>query len=109
MAKFPPTITTFAVLILISSPIASAQNPPQTPQPGPAMMAGQPNSKHDQQNFPQILLQQLSAIKAAALNDDYGYRQLTHLTENIGPRPTGSPPATGAADNLAAAIPKPGL
>ena len=34
--------------------------------------------------------QQLSAIKAAALNDDYAYRQVTHLTENIGPRPTGS-------------------
>jgi len=46
-------------------------------------------------NFPPLLLQQLSAIKAA-LNDDYAYREVAHLTENIGPRPTGSPQAQAA-------------
>ena len=42
------------------------------------------------------LLEELSAIKAAALSDDYAYHQLAHLTENIGPRPSGSPQAEAA-------------
>jgi carboxypeptidase Q len=63
----------------------------------------------DQQNFPPLLLQQLSAIKAAALNDDYAYRELEHLTENIGPRPTGSPQARVAADYVGEELRKLGL
>ena len=47
-------------------------------------------SKAQQENFPPQLLDQLVAIKAAALADDYAYRQVAHLTENIGPRPSGS-------------------
>ncbi len=54
-------------------------------------------------------MQQLSAIKAAALNDDYAYRQLAHLTENIGPRPTGSPQARAAAEYVATELRKLGL
>ena len=54
-----------------------------------------------QENFPPQLLDQLSAIKAAALDDDYAYRQLAHLTENIGPRPTGSTQAKAAVDYVA--------
>lgn len=61
------------------------------------------------QNFPPLLLQQLSAIKAASLNDDYAYRQLAHLTENIGPRPTGSPQAQAAVEYVAAELRKLGL
>ncbi|MGA8274664.1 MAG: M20/M25/M40 family metallo-hydrolase [Candidatus Sulfotelmatobacter sp.] len=109
MAKFPLPIAPFALLILISSPIASAQNPPQPPPAGIAMMAAQQNSQRDQQNFPPLLLQQLSAIKAAALNDDYAYRQLTHLTENIGPRPSGSLQAHAAAEYVAAELRQLGL
>jgi Zn-dependent M28 family amino/carboxypeptidase len=55
------------------------------------------------------LLQQLSAIKAAALNDDYAYHQLQHLTENIGPRPSGSPQADAAAHYVADELRKLGL
>lgn len=62
-----------------------------------------------QQGFPPLLLQQLSAIKAAALNDDYAYRELAHLTENIGPRSTGSPQATAAAQYVATELRKLGL
>jgi carboxypeptidase Q len=72
-------------------------------------MAGPLSSPNDQQNFPPLLLQQLSAIKAAALNDDYAYRQLAHLTENIGPRPTGSPQALAAAQYVAAELRQLGL
>jgi len=41
--------------------------------------------------LPPALIQQFSAIRDAALSDDYAYRQVAHITENIGPRPVGSP------------------
>jgi len=66
-------------------------------------------SQADLQNFPPLLLQQLSAIKAAALNDDYAYREVTHLTENIGPRPSGSPQARAAVEYVAAELRQLGL
>jgi Zn-dependent M28 family amino/carboxypeptidase len=55
------------------------------------------------------LLEELSAIKSAALSDDYAYRQLAHLTENIGPRPSGSPQAKAAVDYVAAELRQLGL
>jgi len=58
-------------------------------------------SKTQQENFPPQLLDQLEAIKAAALSDDYAYRQVAHLTENIGPRPSGSAQARAAVDYVA--------
>ena len=95
-------------LLLLSSTLTTAQSQQQTPPP-PSMMAMPQASQAAQQNFPPLLLQQLSAIKAAALNDDYAYRQLAHLTENIGGRPTGSPQATAAAEYVAAELRKLGL
>ncbi len=68
-----------------------------------------PPAATDPLNFPPLLLQQLSAIKSAALNDDYAYRQLAHLTENIGPRQTGSTQANAAADYVAGELRKLGL
>jgi Zn-dependent M28 family amino/carboxypeptidase len=88
---------------------ANAQTPSQKPSPATAMMSPPQASQSAQQNFPPLLMQQLSAIKAAALNDDYAYRQLAHLTENIGARPTGSPQATAAAEYVAAELRKVGL
>jgi len=72
-------------------------------------MAQPQTAQADQHNFPPLLLQQLSAIKAAALNDDYAYRQVAYLTENIGPRPTGSPQARAAAEYVAGELRKLGL
>jgi carboxypeptidase Q len=90
--------------------LLAAQNPPQKTQPVPApFMAAPQASQADQMNFPPLLLQQLSAIKAAALNDDYAYRQVAHLTENIGPRPSGSPQARAAAEYVAGELRKLGL
>jgi carboxypeptidase Q len=102
-------IASQTALLLISPILAAAQNPPQTAPPMHGMMSAPANALSDQQNFPPLLLQQLSAIKAAALNDDYGYRQLAHLTENIGPRATGSSQATAAAEYVAAELRKLGL
>ena len=98
------------LLISISTVFATCQTLAQAP-PSPAaqMLAVQQSTAADQQNFPPLLLQQLSAIKAAALNDDYAYRQLAHLTENIGPRPTGSAQARAAAEYVAEELRKLGL
>ena len=78
-----------------------AQQPPQ---------AGAPEASTEQKdNFPAPLLQELSAIKSAAMADDYAYRQLAHLTENIGPRPSGSAQAQQAAQYVAEELRKLGL
>ena len=96
--------------LLILAGLSVAQNLPQKPQPSaPSFMAPPQTSQADQLNFPSLLLQQLSAIKAAALNDDYAYHQVTHLTENIGPRPSGSPQAQAAAEYVAGELRKLGL
>src|SRR6202041_1624985 len=87
---------------------ASAPTPPQTPSPASRMAVPQP-SPTDEHNFPPLLLQQLSAIKATALNDDYAYRQVAHLTENIGPRPSGSAQARAAAEYVAGELRQLGL
>ena len=53
-------------------------------------------------NFSPLLIQQLEEVKVAALTDDYAYRQLAHLSENIGARPSGSASAKAAVDYVAA-------
>ncbi|MGA9978833.1 MAG: M28 family peptidase, partial [Candidatus Sulfotelmatobacter sp.] len=62
-----------------------------------------------EQSLPPQLLEELTAIKSAALADDYAYHQLAHLTENIGPRPTGSIQANAAVDYVAAELRQLGL
>jgi carboxypeptidase Q len=81
-----------------------AQNP-QHPQPQSNRYAApSPAAQTEQQNFPPQLLDELAAIKSAALEDDYAYRQVAHLTENIGPRPSGSPQAKAASEYVAAEL-----
>jgi len=60
-------------------------------------------------NFSPELVQQLEAIKIAALSDEYAYQQLKYLTENIGARPAGSVSAKTAVDFVAAEMRKLGL
>jgi carboxypeptidase Q len=47
------------------------------------------------------LLSELKQIQEASLKSDYAYRQVAHLTENIGPRLTGSPQAQKAVEYVA--------
>lgn len=47
------------------------------------------------------LVRHLKALRDAALTSDYAYQQLAYLTENIGPRPTGSEQADAAARYVA--------
>lgn len=62
-----------------------AQEPaPQQPPPLPAELASN-----------------LGKLRDAAMASDYAWKQLAHLTENIGPRLTGSPQADRAANYVA--------
>jgi carboxypeptidase Q len=52
---------------------------------------------------------ELAAIRDAALADDYAYQQAAHLTDNIGPRPSGSPQAEAAVEYVAGQLRELGL
>ncbi len=54
-------------------------------------------------------LQQLRSLHRAALDDDYAYQQAAHLTDNIGPRLTGSTQAAAAVEYVAAELRRLGL
>lgn len=59
--------------------------------------------------LPPALIQELTTIRDAGLTDDYAYRQVAHLTENIGPRPVGSPQAQAAVEYVAGEMRRLGL
>src|SRR5690348_13947229 len=59
--------------------------------------------------FPPQLRSDLAKLRDAALTDDYAYKQLAHLTDNIGPRPQGSPQADAATHYVADEMRKLGL
>src|SRR5580698_6061383 len=90
------------------SSAAYAQNQPPATTPNP-FLAAPHQSDAQKANYPPQLIDQLHAIEAAALTDDYAYHQLAHLTENIGPRPSGSPQAKAASDYVATELRKLGL
>jgi carboxypeptidase Q len=56
--------------------------------------------------FPPQLASDLAKIRDAALRDEYAYQQVAHLTENIGPRPVGSPQAAAAVQYVAGELRK---
>src|SRR5712692_3592447 len=51
----------------------------------------------------------LRQLQHIALDDDYAYQRLAHLTDNIGPRATGSLQAAAAVDYVADEMRKLGL
>ena len=59
--------------------------------------------------FPPQLRSDLAKLRDAALSDEYAYKQLSHLTDSIGPRPQGSPQADAAAHYVADELRKLGL
>src|SRR3989440_1402429 len=58
---------------------------------------------------PPQLISEIKKIQQAAMDSDYAYRQVAHLTENIGPRLSGSPQAQTAVEYVAAELRKLGL
>lgn len=67
----------------------------------PAVLAGEEPTLHP--------TNELVAIRDAALVDDYAYQQVAHLTDNIGPRPAGSPQAEAAVEYVAGELRRLGL
>jgi len=55
------------------------------------------------------LVSEIKKVQQAALESDYAYRQLAHLSNNIGPRLSGSPQAQAAVEYVAAELRKLGL
>jgi carboxypeptidase Q len=96
------------VVCLVSFLNAVAQNQQAAPLTNPRALVPQ-MSQLQQENFPPQLREELATIKSAALADDYAYRQLAHLTENIGARPTGSAQANAAVDYVAGELRQLGL
>jgi Zn-dependent M28 family amino/carboxypeptidase len=106
--RLTPAALCFHVL-LISVLFSAAQAQTQRPSAPPPFATIPQSSQEQQANFPPQLLEQLGAIKAAALSDDYAYKQVAHLTENIGPRPSGSLQAKAAVEYVAAELRQLGL
>src|SRR5271166_1393833 len=105
------TVLFSALALLITLPVLAvgqAQNQPSTPITRSFTTAPQ-MSEAQRANFPPQLMEELAAIKTAALSDDYAYQQVAHLTENIGGRPSGSPQAQAAVDYVAGELRKLGL
>jgi Zn-dependent M28 family amino/carboxypeptidase len=77
---------------------------------GSLPLNAQQAANQPQQNLysPQ-LLSELKQIQEAALGSDYAYRQVAHLTQNIGPRLTGSPQAQKAVEYVAEEMRRLGL
>lgn len=96
-----------AVLLPIVCSLA-LQAQQSNPAPPPFFAAPQMTTAQ-QENFSSQLLNELESIKLAALGDDYAYQQVAHLTDNIGPRPSGSAQAKGAVDYVAGELRKLGL
>jgi Zn-dependent M28 family amino/carboxypeptidase len=81
----------FAVTSLLSPSIAQRRQPPEAPAYDPK------------------LISEIKAIQKAALESDYAYRQLAHLSNNIGARLSGSPQAQTAVEYTASELRKLGL
>jgi len=96
-------VTQVAVTLLFSV-VLSARSVPiqQRPQ-------GTETKSAQSKEFSAELLKQLADIRDASLADNYAYQQVAHITENIGPRLTGSAQAVEASKYVADELQKLGL
>ena len=109
-SSFRTLTATFCPNVLLALFLGAAQAQTQQPNPAPPPFAAVPQaSAAQQEQFPTPLLNELTQIRDVALSDDYAYRQVAHLTENIGPRPSGSVAAKAAVDYVADELRKLGL
>jgi carboxypeptidase Q len=97
------TIPALCALLVFFGLTASSQTAPAKPPAPPWPPSPAPSSVSPE------LREQLQTIRDAALKSDYAWRQLAHLTENIGPRPAGSPQAEAAAEYVAGELRQLGL
>jgi len=90
---------------LIATLMVGALFSVQTVQPQEEPEASSTEAAH----FPRQLILQLVKIRDAALADDYAYRQVAHLSDNLGPRPVGWPQTEAAVQYVADEMRKLGL
>lgn len=88
----PVWAVSLVLLVAQSLPVASQQGQQATPTP-----------------YSPQLLSELKQIQQAALASDYAYRQVAHLSNNIGPRLSGSPQAQQAVEYVAGEMRRLGL
>src|SRR5438876_11923749 len=87
--RFRPTFL-FSLLLLLCAPSVNAQQTPaatSSPSASPTPVVFSPQTLTD-----------LKQLQQAALTSDYAYRQVAHLSNNIGPRLTGSAQAAKAVE-----------
>ncbi len=104
----PSAVFLLPLLAFLCLPHAIQAQPQQKPATPPFATVPQ-MSQAQQDNFSPQLLDELARVKNAALEDDYAYQQVAHLTENIGPRPSGSLQAKAAVDYVADQLRRLGL
>src|SRR3954469_12905417 len=96
----PNTLRTITVSLTLSAALvsitAAQESPSPTPTPTPPLYSPQ-------------TISELKQLQQAALKSDYAYRQVAHLSNNIGPRLSGSAQAQKAVDYVAAELKAIGL
>ncbi len=85
------THASLAFAVALSLGGAQAEEATPTPAPTPTLYSTQ-------------TLADLKRLQQAALTSDYAYRQVAHLTNNIGPRLSGSAQAQKAVEYVAAEL-----
>jgi Zn-dependent M28 family amino/carboxypeptidase len=103
MIFIEPTFRWFVLVLFATA--ARAQSPPAAHAPAPAATLLQRMSSFLDPGTGAWTAQQIATmgqLRDAALADDYAYRQLRHLSNNIGPRPSGSAQAAQAVAYVAA-------
>src|SRR5438270_4032967 len=91
--RFRPTFL-FSLLLLLCAPSVNAQQMPAA--------TSSPSASPTPVVFSAQTLADLKQLQQAALTSDYAYRQVAHLSNNIGPRLTGSAQAAKAVEYVAA-------
>jgi carboxypeptidase Q len=89
-------LTTVSGLAQSGSPVEGSTigaSPARTPTPTATPVVFSPQTLAD-----------LKRLQQAALNSDYAYRQVAHLSDNIGPRLTGSAQAAKAVEYVASEL-----
>src|SRR5437868_3781666 len=93
--RFRPTFL-FSLLLLLCAPSVNAQ---QT-----QAATSSPSASPTPVVFSAQTLADLKQLQQAALTSDYAYRQVAHLSNNIGPRLTGSAQADKAVEYVASEL-----
>src|SRR5437588_4454126 len=93
--RFRPTFL-FSLLLLLCAPSVNAQQTPAA--------TSSPSASPTPVVFSAQTLAELKQLQQAALSSDYAFREVAHLSNNIGPRLTGSAQAPKAVEYVASEL-----